>query len=134
MYDFTLLPSLYGRFIIGHNVAYPYYNMIGGDVAGHYFAQQLPFAGVNNVEFSERELGIASLQLRYRIYNHYFSFVGNYGIEHDKMERFFYKGKSLMGVNLNYAYESLIGPIQFTLNYSNKTKQIGYYLNVGYVF
>lgn len=131
---FTLLPSLYGRFIIGHNVAYPYYNMIGGDVAGHYFAQQLPFAGVNNVELSERKLGIASLQLRYRIYNHYFSFVGNYGIEHDKMERFFYKGKSLMGVNLNYAYESLIGPIQFTLNYSNKTKQIGYYLNVGYVF
>ncbi|MFA6872454.1 MAG: patatin-like phospholipase family protein [Bacteroidaceae bacterium] len=131
---FALLPSLYGRFIIGHNVAYPYYNMIGGDIAGHYMAQQLPFAGINNVELSERKLGIVSLQLRYRIYNHYFSLIGSYGIEHDKMERFFYRGKSLTGVNLNYAYESLIGPIQFTLNYSSRTKQIGYYINVGYVF
>lgn len=38
-----LLPALYGRVLIGRDIAIPYLNYVGGEVAGRYMNQQLPF-------------------------------------------------------------------------------------------
>lgn len=39
---FSFLPALYGRVLIGRDVAFPYLNAIGGETEGHYLDHQLP--------------------------------------------------------------------------------------------
>ena len=41
---FSIIPSIYGRVLIGRDFPYPLQNAIGGDVPGFYIPQQLPFA------------------------------------------------------------------------------------------
>ncbi|MFR5658990.1 MAG: hypothetical protein ACLUDU_13890 [Butyricimonas faecihominis] len=42
-------PVYYGRVLVGHDVPYPYLNCMGGDVAGRYVDQQLPFLGIQHL-------------------------------------------------------------------------------------
>lgn len=132
----ALLPSVHSRILIGHNVAYPYYNMLGGDVSSRYFPQQLPFAGINNVEFCKKAVVIAGINFRYRIgKNNYVSLIGNYGMEHDKLGQILGEGsKALVGGSIGYGYDSMLGPLEFSFNFSNRTEKLGYYLNIGFVF
>lgn len=41
---FSIIPSIYGRVLIGKGIPYPLKNAIGGEVYGFYIPQQLPFA------------------------------------------------------------------------------------------
>lgn len=47
----TLQPMLYGRLLFGSIVPPVFGNTIGGDMFGHYVEQQMPFAGIGNVEY-----------------------------------------------------------------------------------
>lgn len=49
---FALLPSVYGRVLIGKEIPYPYTNALGGYTYGRYAPQQLPFVGINNIEMN----------------------------------------------------------------------------------
>ncbi len=133
---FAILPAMYGRVLIGDDVAYSYYNMIGGDVVGHYFPQQLPFAGINNVELCKRSIVIAAATFRYRVgQNHYFSLVTNLGVSHDRFQQILNsKTETLVGGSIGYGFDSIAGPLEFSFNVSNRTDKLGYYLNIGYVF
>ena len=81
---FSFLPALYGRVLIGRDAAFPYLNAIGGETEGHYLDHQLPFAGINHVEFLDHAFLSLRLQLRQRISSrHYISLIGNYGVHDD---------------------------------------------------
>lgn len=81
---FSFLPALYGRILIGRDAAFPYLNAIGGETEGHYLDHQLPFAGINHVEFLDHAFLSLRLQLRQRISSrHYISLIGNYGVHDD---------------------------------------------------
>ena len=58
---FSIIPSIYGRILIGRDFPYPLQNAIGGDVPGFYIPQQLPFAGVTNLELMDNTIMIASI-------------------------------------------------------------------------
>ncbi len=131
---FTVLPAIYGRVLIGNNVPYAYKNLIGGEVFGHYFPQQLPFAGVNHVEPAENALTIASMKLRQHLWGkHYVTLNGNVGWNNNDFFKLF-SGEKLYGVSASYGINTLFGPLQGTISYSNRTKKLGFYISLGYDF
>ncbi|MDH6347718.1 patatin-like phospholipase family protein [Parabacteroides sp. PH5-46] len=130
----SLIPSVYGRALIGGNLAYPYLNAIGGEVFGKYMPQQMPFAGVNQLELVDNLTGIVRLHVRQRIYQrHFVSLIGNYGVSHDDLLELF-KGSNLWGASIGYAYNSMAGPLSANLSISNRNKKVLFYLNLGFNF
>jgi NTE family protein len=114
-----LIPSFYGRALIGSNLAYPFLNTIGGVVAGKYMPQQIPFAGVNHVEIADNLLAVASLQLRQRMWSsHFITLIGNYGVHHSNLLKLF-RGSTMWGGSIGYAFDSVAGPIGATVSLSD---------------
>lgn len=130
----TFLPAAYGRVLIGHYVASPYLNVIGGTYFGKYLPQQVPFAGINHTEMLDNSVMALRLGMRYHIGgNHYATAIANGGIHDDD---FFHllKGHYLWGGSLGYAYNSRFGPLEAVLGLSNLTKKLEVYVSLGYTF
>lgn len=130
----TLTPSVAGRWT-SNNDYFTLCNCIGGvNTDGHYFSQQIAFAGINYLQLVRRNLFVAGMTLRQAIASkHYVFAVGNFGLHSDK----FFKAKSpdhLYGAALGYGYKSAIGPLELNFNWSNMTKKLGISINVGYMF
>ena len=124
---FSFLPALYGRVLIGRDVAFPYLNAIGGETEGHYLDHQLPFAGINHVEFLDHAFLSLRLQLRQRISSrHYISLIGNYGVHDDNFFNLL-KGNHLWGGSLGYAYNSIFGPMNASFGLSNRAQKLQFF-------
>ena len=94
---FAVIPSIYGRILIGRDFPYPLQNAIGGEVPGFYIPQQLPFAGVTNLELMDNTIMIASIKFRQRMGAiHYLTLTGNYGLTDSNFFDIL-KGKQLFG-------------------------------------
>ena len=108
---FSVIPSIYGRILIGRDFPYPLQNAIGGDVPGFYIPQQLPFAGVTNLELMDNTIMIASIKFRQRMGAiHYLTLTGNYGLTNSNFFDIL-KGKQLFGVSAGYGMDSIFGTI-----------------------
>ena len=86
------------------------------------------------MEILDNSVVVARLQLRQRIAgNNYITLTGNYGIHNND---FFHllEGKSLWGGSLGYGYDSLFGPLEASFGYSSRAHDVGFYVNLGYVF
>ncbi len=130
----SLLPSLCGRVITGHSLAYPYMNVLGGESPGKYLPQQIPFAGINHMEPADKAVAVAGLHLRQRIAGkHYVSLVGNYGMHDDDFFSLPH-GRHLWGGSLGYAFDSVAGPLDVNLGLSNRVSSVQFYLNLGFSF
>lgn len=130
-----LNPSVEGRFLQNNNTYISHCNFIGGiNSYGHYITQQVSFAGINYVQIAPNSLLVGGVNLRQHLTeNNYLFFQGNYGIAGSSLERFVTQ-KHLVGAALGYGYKSPVGPLEFNLNWSNVTKKLGFYLNMGYMF
>lgn len=130
----SFVPSLYGRVLIGHKVAYPYLNALGGEIFGRYLPQQMPFAGISHLEFLDNALAVVRFQFRERIAdNNYISLIGNYAIHQND----FFKlvdGQSIWGGSIGYAYNSIAGPLSANIGMSSRNKKVQFYLNLGFYF
>ena len=131
---FSVIPSIYGRILIGRDFPYPLQNAIGGDVPGFYIPQQLPFAGVTNLELMDNTIMIASIKFRQRMRAiHYLTLTGNYGLTDSNFFDIL-KGKQLFGVSAGYGMDSIFGPLEISLGYSNQTDKGSCFVNLGYYF
>ena len=131
---FSIIPSIYGRILIGRDFPYPLQNAIGGDVPGFYIPQQLPFAGVTNLELMDNTIMIASIKFRQRMGAiHYLTLTGNYGLTDSNFFDIL-KGKQLFGVSAGYGMDSIFGPLEISLGYSNQTDKGSCFVNLGYYF
>lgn len=129
-----ILPSVYGRVLVGKDIPYPYLNCMGGEVGGRYMAQQLPFIGIHNMELFENTLLATRVDVRYRLgANHYVSLRGNYAKQEDNFFDIL-GGDDIWGGGVGYSYNSLIGPIDVMFDMSNWNKKLGFYFNLGYYF
>lgn len=133
----SVLPSLYGRVIIG-KPAYPYLNVVGGETFGRYLPQQLPFAGINHMEVLDNAVAVAKLHFRQRIgQRHYISLIGNYALQNDDFLSLL-KGQSIWGGSIGYAYHSIAGPLSATMSMSNYHSKSHvkalFYMSLGYSF
>lgn len=131
---FSLLPSLSSRVLIGKNLAYPFLNAVGGEMAGRYMSQQIPFAGINHVEMFDNSLVILRLQLRQQIASrNYIMLTGNYALHNDDFFKIL-EGKSVWGGSLGYAYNSIAGPLSATFSMSNQNTSLQFFMNLGFSF
>ena len=130
----AILPGIYGRFLIGKNIPLPKMNTMGGDIMHQYLPDQLPFIGSTHIELMDNSLIIGAIKLRQRIGNvHYLSLTGNYALSsHDVKDLL--KEKSMFGCGVGYGMDSMFGPLEATLNYTNHSNKVNLYINLGYKF
>jgi len=131
---FTLQPMLYGRLFIGDVIPPVFGNTIGGDWFGHYVEQQMPFAGIGNIEYVSHQFVAAQLQAQLRIAtNNYMLLRVAGGQQADDLENLL-DTKTLLGIQAAYYYNTMFGPVGATIGYSNRTKKPYFFLNLGYEF
>lgn len=136
---FSMIPSLNLRFIFGspEELPLPYINVAGGSMAGRYLDQQLPFIGVNDIFAADNMLMIFRSDFRFKLFkNNYVSAVVNVADTFPQFKDIINFNNSIgyVGAGLEYAYDSIIGPIKADLHWSSVNKKIGIYLSIGYDF
>ena len=131
---FTLQPMVYGRLLFGSVVPPAFGNTIGGDWFGHYIEQQMPFAGIGNMEYVNRQFVAAQLQAQQRIGGSNYVLLRATVAQQSDVVRNLLDNKTLIGGQLAYYYNTLFGPVGATLGYSNRTKSPYFFLNIGYYF
>ena len=131
---FTLQPMLYGRLLFGTIVPPVFGNTIGGDWFGHYVEQQMPFAGIGNMEYVDHQLVAAQLQAQQRIGSNSYVLLRVAGAQQADHLRNLLDRSTMLGGQIAYYYNTIIGPVGANIGYSNRTKEPYFYLNLGYEF
>ena len=99
-----------------------------------YLPYQLPFAGTTHVELMDNTLLIGGIKFRQRFGKiHYLTLTGNYARSSHKIKNIL-KERSMLGCAVTYGMDSMFGPLEATLNYTNASDDVGFYLNLGYKF
>ncbi len=131
---FTLQPMVYGRLLFGSYVPPVFGNTIGGEWFGHYVEQQMPFAGIGNMEYGNHHFVAAQLQAQERIGKSFYALLrvaaGQQAQDLDDL----FDHRTLVGVQGAFYYNTIVGPVGATLGYSNHTKKAYFYINLGYEF
>ncbi len=130
----TLQPMLYGRLLFGTVIPPVFGNAIGGDWFGHYIEQQMPFAGIGNIEYVSHQFVAAQLQAQQRIGSSNYVLLRVAGAQQADHLKELADHRTLLGVQAAYYYNTMFGPIGATIGYSNRTKEPYFYLNIGYEF
>ena len=131
---FTLQPMLYGRLIFGDDIPPFFGNTVGGEWFSHYIEQQMPFAGIGNMEYVGKQFVAAQLQGQQRIgRNHYILLRLAVGQQANKLGELF-DHRTLVGGQLSYYYNTIFGPLGGSIGYSNRTKKAHFFLSLGYEF
>ena len=131
---FSILPSINGRILIGRNIPYTKMNIMGGDIMEQHLPYQLPFVGIDRVELMKNSLFIGGLKLRQRMGSiHYLTLAGNYALTSNKIKDILNENK-MFGCAITYGVNSIFGPLEATLNYTDRSNKVGFYINLGYKF
>ena len=132
--DFSLIPALYGRFMVGKDIPLLFSNVMGGDISQRYIEQQVPFIGINGAALMQQNLALARLTARYQVAtNHYLSLMGNVTYDFEGLQTIG-QGRWQYGVGAGYGYNTIAGPLKAQVFWSNLTKKVGLYLSFGYTF
>lgn len=129
-------------------------NFLGGDIAGRYIGQQIPFVGFNNVAdctyfediddntsrlVSYDHLAVLNLDLRFKAYKElYVSALGGYAHMAEDVQNFvtFKNTKDLFAAGLQLTYNTIVGPIRLRGSWSNRSTvqkhNFGAYLSIGF--
>ena len=130
----AMLPSVNVRFLIGDDIPITYGNVIGGSMDGRYFDQQVAFMGITGGAYRRNYLALGRLDLRYTLArNNYITATFNYARDFYNFSALRY-GTDAYGFGLEYAYNSIVGPLRADLHWSNVTKSVGMYLSLGFDF
>ncbi len=131
----TLQPMVFGRCLFGDNVPHMLGNVVGGSAFGHYVAQQMPFAGVGYVEFTDNRFVAFQLRLQENIMKNIHGVVRLSVAQHsNEFDTFFDSGHTMWGVEVGAYAKSMVGPLGANVGWSNKTKQPYLYITLGYEF
>jgi len=131
---FVIAPAVRARLVLGDSIPFPFYNAIGGFVSGRYAEQQLPFAGVGNLEVVDEAVLIPSIMFRQRLWKkHYISLIGNVLFCAPKTLDLFNEIPKY-GVSLGYGFDTFFGPLEGIFYYSNRGDRFKFYVNLGLTF
>ena len=131
---FTLQPMVYGRLLFGSAVPVGFYNTVGGEWFGHYLEQQMPFAGIGHLEYVRNHFVAAQLQAQERIGKSSYVLLRVAGGQQADKLRELFDYRTMIGVQGAFYYKTIFGPLGATLGYSNHTKKVHFYINLGYEF
>ena len=132
---FTIIPQVYGRSLFNGTLNFNLWNQVGGEIAGRHFDEQLPFIGINKLWNSSHQTSILRCDLRYNIYGkHYITAMYNTMFEFFNMGEGKIRVNDSHGAGLKYSYNSVLGPISLTGQWSNLTRSFSAYFSIGYTF
>ncbi|MCR4958875.1 MAG: patatin-like phospholipase family protein [Prevotella sp.] len=131
---FTIQPMVYGRLLFGTTIPPTFGTTIGGEWFGHYIEQQMPFAGIDNMEYVDHQFVAAQLQAQQLIGSNSYMLLRVAGAQQSDRLRTLPDSRTLYGGQVAYYYNTIVGPVGATLGYSNRTEKPYFYLNLGYVF
>ena len=131
---FTIQPMLYGRLLFGSVVPAVFGNTIGGEWFGHYVEQQMPFAGVGNLEYVHNQFVAAQLQAQQRIGKSSYVLLRVAAGQHAPKVKELFDYRTMIGAQGAFYYNTMFGPVGATLGYSNHTKKAYFFINLGYEF
>ncbi len=144
---FNISPQAYAGFVFAKDAYYyngkqPIYDYFanfigGGNMAGRHFQQELPFVGVNKVEYVYNNVIILRLDLRCMVFkDFYLTAMTNYLHDATDFRHFFKEGYSdnIWGVGMQAGYDSAIGPISVDVHWADHTNKVGVFFNLGYYF
>lgn len=131
----SVLPFANARFLFGSEIPTPYINVIGGNLAGRYLDQHIPFMGITNSAAVDRYLAVVGGELRAKVYkNNYLSAVVNIGDSASTLKDMASLSSTFIGAGLCYSYNSIVGPLRADIHWSSLTKSVGCYLSFGFDF
>ena len=131
---FTIQPMIYGRLLFGSVVPPVFGNTVGGEWFGHYVEQQMPFAGIGNMEYVNHQFLAAQLQAQQRIGGNNYVLLRVAGGQQAEKVKELFDHRTMWGVQGAYYYNTMFGPVGATLGYSNHTKKGYFFINLGYQF
>lgn len=138
---FTVMPRVEVRYLTAGSTL-SQLNTLGGQEAGKYFRQQIPFYGITYFEMARRALTVGGVEVRQRIgKRHYIGGAFNIGMTSDTWAHFFgnsfghdeLSGFHVLGGAVKYDLRTFLGPIGLTVSFSNRTKTAGY-IRAGFNF
>ena len=130
----TLQPMVYGRLLLGNVIPPVFGNTIGGDWFGHYVEQQMPFAGIGNIEYVDHQFVAAQLKVQQRFGANSYVLLRLTGAQQADKLKALLDHRTLIGGQVAYYYNTMFGPVGASLGYSNRTKEPYFYINLGYEF
>ena len=104
---------------------------------GRYFQQELPFVGVNNLEYMYNNVVILRMDVRcLLIENLYLTVMPNYIRDAAYINKFFDSEymDDIFGVGVQVGYNSAIGPVSLDVHWADHNKKFGAYVNIGHYF
>ena len=116
---FSLVPQGMLRFLFGDDIPILYANVLGGDMAGRYVDQQIPF---NSAAYRSNCLFMLRSDLRYELLpDNYLTATVNYARDFFDFDNF-ESGTDTFGFGLGYAYNSIVGPLKANIHWSTLTR------------
>ena len=131
---FTIQPMVYGRLLFGSVTPPVFGNTVGGDWFGHYVEQQMPFAGIGNIESVDHHFVAAQLQLQQRMGTNHYALLRFTGGQQAGRLRELFDHKTLFGCQAAYYLNTMFGPVGGSIGYSNRTKKPYIFVSLGFEF
>lgn len=136
--DFAFIPAFDARYLYGHSIPVSYVNTIGGSVRGRYLDQQIPFIGIDNAAAMGNLLGVARTDFRFKLAkNSYLTAMANYAVTCEDFKDFLRWGENVydtIGVGLQFAYNTIVGPLGLNIHWSDYKHKVGVYVFLGLEF
>lgn len=131
--NFTFVPQVYASGLLTKTDNPPVLAMTmwGGTEQTKYLDNQIPFIGLRAMETLHNSAIVVRGDFQWEMWKkNYLILKANAG----KFEDFFSSSHTLLGAGLTFAYESVIGPMEASVMYSNENKKFTFLINLGYWF
>ena len=132
---FTLQPFVEARYLSANVI--PYTNALTINPSNAFLDQQIPFVGSNTAYACLNAVATLGANLRARIVRKH-HLIASVQLLHqsETLTNFIDSENSAtnIGVALEYAYQSIIGPLRANIHWSNLDKSLGAYLSLGLEF
>lgn len=130
----TVLLNIYSRMILSTDFPVFKGTIAGGAPYSQYFDYHIPFIGLSPVNLIDRYALSAMTGVRFRFADkHYVSVLGNALYENTDILNNA-QGKMIYGGGLDYSVNTVIGPIDIVLGFSNEVRTPTFSANFGYWF
>ena len=132
--SYSILLNIYGRSVLTETAPRYLGNFVGGHDYEIFLDQQLPFYGLPTLWPTGRFSFIGLTGLRINIAkHHYIKLAGNFLMYNNEFSPF-NRYETIWGSGFTYAYKSPIGPLEFTIAYSDRYQKPTISANTGFWF
>lgn len=124
------------RDIFSNEAPLGFANVAGGNIAGHYMEQHIPFVGFHHAYLGDTHMAVANAELRVNTFkNFYISALGGVLQQGasitDELTNF---DNAIIGGGLQAAYNTVFGPIKADVTWCTLTKKPGFFVSAGFDF